>query len=173
MHVPSLVGSLISYQGIAQNAPPASSGFTLIAEDGNPVPGAPRVQAEVFMAAGKTYDVMIDAPAAGGTALPVFDRELSLSGNKINRDSGMLAYVGVNGANADCSGMSIQHGATPSNSSASTGRIDPPWVPAEGWQGYSGQNNFIEFGKLPISRVKPAASTDTWSMPLLAPSMIQ
>jgi len=98
MHVPSIVGTQTSYQGIAQNAPGASSGFTLIAEDGNPVPGAPRVQAEVFMAAGKTYDVMIDAPAAGGTALPVYDRELSLSGNKINRDSGMLAYVGVNGA---------------------------------------------------------------------------
>ena len=31
----------------------------------------------------------------------------------------------------------------------STGRIDPPWVLAEGWQGYSGQNNFIEFGKTP------------------------
>ena len=24
-----------------------------------------------------------------------------------------------------------------------------PWVPAEGWQGFSGQNNFIEFGKTP------------------------
>jgi hypothetical protein len=98
MHVPSIVGTQTSYQGLALSAPAPSSGFTLIAEDGNPVPGAPRVQAEVFMAAGKTYDVMIDAPAAGGTALPVYDRELSLSGNKINRDSGMLAYVGVNGA---------------------------------------------------------------------------
>ena len=31
----------------------------------------------------------------------------------------------------------------------STGRIDPPWVPAEGWQAFIGQNNFIEFGKTP------------------------
>jgi len=53
----------------------------LIAEDGNPLPGVPRVQSEVFMAAGKTYDVMINVPAAGGTALPIFDRQLSLSGN--------------------------------------------------------------------------------------------
>ena len=45
-----------------------SRGFSLIAEDGNPLPGLPRVQSEVFMAAGKTYDVMINAPAAGGSA---------------------------------------------------------------------------------------------------------
>ena len=50
------------------------------------------------MAAGKTYDVMINAPAAGTTALPVYDRELSLSGNGTERDAGMLAYISVNGA---------------------------------------------------------------------------
>ena len=61
------------------------------------LPGVPRVQSEVFMAAGKTYDVMINVPAAGGTALPIFDRELSLSGNAIARDAGMLAYISVNG----------------------------------------------------------------------------
>src|SRR6185437_844493 len=75
-----------------------ASGFTLIAEDGNPLPGVPRVQNEVFMAAGKTYDVMINVPAAGSTALPIYDRELSLSGNSVNRDSGMLAYISINGA---------------------------------------------------------------------------
>jgi hypothetical protein len=90
MHVPSIVGTL--------TGTPAVSGFGLIAEDGNPLPGVTRVQSEVFMAAGKTYDVMINAPAAGATALPVFDRELSLSANAIARDSGMLAYVGVNGS---------------------------------------------------------------------------
>jgi hypothetical protein len=90
MHVPSIVGS--------QTATPAVGGFSLIAEDGNPLPGVPRVQSEVFMAAGKTYDVMINAPAAGGKALPVYDRELSLSGNATARDAGMLAYIGVNGA---------------------------------------------------------------------------
>ena len=31
-------------------------------------------------------------------SLPVYDRELSLSGNAIDRDAGMLAYIGVNGA---------------------------------------------------------------------------
>jgi hypothetical protein len=92
MHVPSIVGS------VTGTTPTA--GFSLIAEDGNPLPGVPRVQSAVFMAAGKTYDVMINGPAAASTApaLPIFDRELSLSGNAINRDAGMLAYIGINGA---------------------------------------------------------------------------
>ncbi len=90
MHVPSIVGSLIGT--------PAVPGFSLIAEDGNPLPGVPRVQSEVFLPAGKTYDVMINAPAAVTSALPVFDRQLSLSGNGTARDAGMLAYIGINGA---------------------------------------------------------------------------
>jgi len=88
MHVPAIVGSQTG----------SSPGFSLIAEDGNPLPGLPRVQNEVFLAAGKTYDVMINAPAAGGAALPVYDRQLSLSGNGTERDAGMLAYIGINGA---------------------------------------------------------------------------
>jgi hypothetical protein len=88
MHVPSIVGSQTG----------TASGFSLIAEDGNPLPGTPRVQSEVFLAAGKTYDVTINAPAAGGTALPIYDRQLSLSGNATARDAGMLAYIGINGA---------------------------------------------------------------------------
>ncbi len=90
MHVPAIVGS--------QTGTAAKSGLTLIAEDGNVLPGIPRIQNEVFLAAGKTYDVMINAPAAGAAALPIYDRELSLSGGAINRDAGMLAYIGVNGA---------------------------------------------------------------------------
>src|SRR5882757_463936 len=89
MHVPSIIGSLT---GTA-----AAPGMGLIAEDGNPLPGVTRVQNEVFMAAGKTYDVMINVPA-GTTALPIYDRELSLSGNATARDAGMLAYISVNGA---------------------------------------------------------------------------
>jgi hypothetical protein len=103
MHIPSIVGAQTTVP-----TPPATvggtpgtqtaNGLALIAEDGNPLPGIPRVQSEVFMAAGKTYDVMVNAPATVGTALPIFDRELSLSGNAINRDSGMLAYISINGA---------------------------------------------------------------------------
>jgi hypothetical protein len=102
MHVPSIVGAATGGNAAVIPAVPAVSGFSLIAEDGNQLPGVPRVQSEVFMPAGKTNDVMINVPAAPtsgtATALPIFDRELSLSGNAIARDAGMLAYISVNGA---------------------------------------------------------------------------
>ncbi len=97
MHVPSIVGA----QTIGETATGGSAtvpGFSLIAEDGNPHPGVPRVQSEVFMSAGKTYDVMINVPAAGAPALGIFDRELSLSGNATARQAGMQAYISINGA---------------------------------------------------------------------------
>ena len=96
MHVPSIVGAQTGTAVAPATTPP--SGFSLIAEDGNPLPGVTRVQSEVFLAAGKTFDVMVNAPATVGTAFPVFDRELSLSGNAIGRDTGMLAYIGINGS---------------------------------------------------------------------------
>jgi len=92
MHVPSIVGAQYGSGGAA-----APAGFALLAEDGNVLPGTPRIQSEVFMAAGKTFDVMINVPTSA-TALPIFDRQLSLSGNAISRDAGMLAYISVNGA---------------------------------------------------------------------------
>jgi len=106
MNVPSIVGSQI---GTGATPP---SGFSLIAEDGNPLPGVARVQSEVFMAAGKTYDVMINVPS-GASALPIYDRELSLSGGGISRDAGMLAYIGVNGAGLPGAGVLTSADATP------------------------------------------------------------
>jgi hypothetical protein len=59
--------------------------------------------------------------------------------------------------NGDCTGQSIAtstvSGAVGSSSPAtnSTARIDPAWVPSEGWQGFSGQNSFLEFGKVPYA----------------------
>ncbi|HYM07703.1 MAG TPA: hypothetical protein VEU11_14195 [Terriglobales bacterium] len=104
MHVPSIVGSQITGFNSAGGSATVS-GFQLIAEDGNPAPDllAPRVQTDVFMAAGKAYDVMVNVPATptGASAppsLPVYDRELSLSANSSTRDAGMLAYIGVNGS---------------------------------------------------------------------------
>jgi hypothetical protein len=90
MHVPAIVGA-------STGATPVP-GLGLIAEDGNVLPGVVRVQNEVFMAAGKTYDVLVNAPTVA-TNLPVFDRQLSLSANN-QRDGGMLAYINVNGAGA-------------------------------------------------------------------------
>jgi hypothetical protein len=112
MHVPAIVGSQttgFTGAGVLTTAANPVSGFTLIAEDGNPVPDsngtavAPRVKTEVFMAAGKTYDVMVNAPVANATgaappSLPIYARDLALSGNSSVRDAGMLAYIGVNGA---------------------------------------------------------------------------
>ena len=115
MHVPAIVGAttstLYSAQGALQKAV-SVPGMTLVAEDGNPVPGVPRIQSDVFMAAGKTYDFLINpTPACSATsggscttnALAFFDRELSLSGGEINRDAGMIAYIGTNGASVPAS----------------------------------------------------------------------
>jgi hypothetical protein len=63
MHVPSILRSV--------TGPTLAGGFSLIAEDGNPLPGLHRVQSEVFMAAGKTYDAMINGPAGGVTSVTI------------------------------------------------------------------------------------------------------
>jgi hypothetical protein len=97
MHVPSIVGAQTTQLALTTAATATLAtvpGFSVIAEDGNRLPGVPHIQSDVFMSAGKTYDVMINVPT---TALPVYDRELSLSGNATERDAGMLAYIGVNG----------------------------------------------------------------------------
>jgi hypothetical protein len=55
-------------------------------------------------------------------------------------------------ATADCSTEAAQFKigtAIPSSGAASTGRIDPPWVWAEGWSGMTSQGNWIDFGKAP------------------------
>ena len=108
MHVPSIVGAqttqlTLTPGGTGTAAPATVPGFSIVAEDGNRPPGVPHVQSDVFMAAGKTFDVLVNVPAppSGGTItppLPVYDRELSLSGDAIERDAGMLAYIGINGA---------------------------------------------------------------------------
>ena len=95
MHVPSIVGAQVLPSGSSTRV----AGFALIAEDGNLLPGLPRLQSEVFLAAGKTYDVMLNpAQTIAGTfdnvTYPVFDRQLSLSTNN-SRDGGMHAYVQV------------------------------------------------------------------------------
>ena len=102
MHVPSIVGSQVAGATGATN--PIVTGFKIVAEDGNLLPGLPKIKSEVFMAAGKTYDVLINGQSTSGTtiapyanALAIYDRELSLSGNATERDAGMLAYIGING----------------------------------------------------------------------------
>jgi hypothetical protein len=101
MHVPSIVGSTTTgFNGAGALSTTPVGGFTVIAEDGTPVPnqGAPRVQTDIFMAAGKVFDVMVNVPATATTSFPVFARDLGLSANSSVRDAGMLAYIGVTGA---------------------------------------------------------------------------
>lgn len=107
MHVPAIVGTTTG-----TSTPPAP-GMTLIAEDGNVLPGKPRIQNEVFMAAGKTQDVMINVPAAGTPALAIYDRQLSLSANATGRNGGMLAYIGINGAGVPAASTSGAASANP------------------------------------------------------------
>jgi len=115
LHVPSIVGSLT--QGFNGGGTSATvGGFTLIAEDGNVIPGVapagaasvpanPRVQTDVLMVPSKVYDLLVNVPAlpAAATAtpaLPIYDRALSLSANSSVRDAGMLAYISVNNSTA-------------------------------------------------------------------------
>ena len=110
MHVPSVVGLP----------------FTLVAEDGNPLPGLPRVQNEVFLAAGKSYDVLVkpaQTPPTGGVytaaTYPIFDRALSLSTNS-QRDGGMQAYIAVAGGAVAGAVGSTASGSTVSGVAAKT-----------------------------------------------------
>ena len=90
MHVPSVVGLQMK----------------LHAEDGNVLPGLPKVQTQVFLAAGKTYDVTVqpsknpsDAAQYAAATYAVYDRQLSLSTNN-QRDGGMQVYLQVAGGAA-------------------------------------------------------------------------
>ena len=83
-------------------------------------------------------------------------------------------------AKADCTAeaASFQSGtAIPSTgiaSSSSTGRIDPPWVWAEGWSGLMGQANYVEFGKAPYASCPPACATVTTTAPgATSPTTVQ
>ena len=69
MHVPSIVGSQAAGQTGARHLwSPVSSSSPRTAIR---CPGFPGLQSDVFMAAGKTYDVMINGPAAGISAVRV------------------------------------------------------------------------------------------------------
>ncbi|MDB6105261.1 MAG: hypothetical protein JWO52_5260, partial [Gammaproteobacteria bacterium] len=104
MHVPAVVGR----------------NLTLYAEDGNLLPGVPKVQSDVFMAAGKTYDVGItpaQTESSGNyyydsATYAVYDRQLSLSTNN-QRDGGMLSYLNVAGSSGSAgAAASATAGAT-------------------------------------------------------------
>jgi hypothetical protein len=98
MHVPSVVNRTM----------------ILYAEDGNLLPGVPRKQNEVFLAAGKTYDAvlqLVTAPAPyTASAFPIYDRSLSLSTNSAH-DGGMQAYLAVAGGVAPVANLAAPSAA--------------------------------------------------------------
>src|ERR1700730_10309424 len=122
MHVPSIVGAL--------TGTPAVPGFSLIAEDGNLLPGIPRIQNEVLLPAGKVYDVMMNQPATG-TEYTLFDRQLSLSTND-QRDGGMQAYINVNGGALPVAGAFATAVANPDTYSLVAGNTLIVSDPAKG-----------------------------------------
>ncbi|ADI28857.1 choice-of-anchor D domain-containing protein [Methylotenera versatilis] len=99
MHVPSVV----------------NANMTLLAEDGNKLPGVPKVQSELLLPAGKTYDVTIQPTHSSGSYVPatyaLFDRALSLSTNN-QRDGGMQAYIAINGGAASGVGTNSPGGSS-------------------------------------------------------------
>src|SRR2546429_6828085 len=54
---------------------------------------------------------------------------------------------------ADCDTENLAPTSFPNGGGpgGSTGRIDPPWVTSEGWQGFSAQNSFLAFAKKPFA----------------------
>ncbi len=60
---------------------------------------------------------------------------------------------------------SITDGPTAARPAGSTGRIDPPWVLTEGWQGFSGQNRSSNSARRLTRPARTAASRATSSMP--------
>jgi hypothetical protein len=106
--------------------------MAVVAEDGNVLPGNPRVQSEVLLTAGKTHDIIVKPTSASGTyaigTFGIFDRALMLSsGNKPN--SGLQAYLLVNGGALPAGAAGLTAAAVddtfvvPLNSTTFTGNI--------------------------------------------------
>lgn len=97
-HIPSTVGLPMS----------------VVAEDGNVLPGVPKVQSELLLTAGKTLDAIVHPPVTtdpttqistyNANVFPVFDRQLSLSNNN-HADGGIQAYLQVAGGQLGNSGL--------------------------------------------------------------------
>ena len=103
-------------------------------------------------------------PACGTSTIGKY---LANTAEQVSLPTNLRVPGAVYCSGADCDGKSIANGAASSDAPTcttnatnnittctglSTGRIDPPWLGGtEGWQGFSGQNNFIEFGKTPYT----------------------
>src|SRR5205823_617965 len=114
-----------------------STGTHVVYDAGGPADGSPSCGATGYPACGTSAigNMMANTNEPAAVALPT---ALRVPG----------AYYC---STADCTDAPSP--LAPGGSGGSTGRVDPPWVawPAtEGWQGFSGQNSFLEFGKKPF-----------------------
>jgi hypothetical protein len=88
------------------------------------------------------------SPSCGQPGYPVCGSStIGLNLARTKEDVPLPANLRVPGArycaDADCPASDTAGG--------STGRVDPAWVKTYGWQGFIGQNSFLEFGKKPYS----------------------
>jgi hypothetical protein len=96
-----------------------------------------------------------DGSACGGTTGTVCGNSsiasmLANTAEQIPVPSILRVPGGFYCATADCADAPSP--LAPGGTGGSSGRVDPPfWFGTEGWQGFSGQNNFIEFGKKPYA----------------------
>jgi uncharacterized repeat protein (TIGR01451 family) len=101
-HTPSIVGLQMS----------------LVAEDGNPAPGNPKLQGEVLLTAGKTHDALVRpagaAPSYAPATYPLFDRSLALT-SAGHTEGGMQAFLLVNHAGAVAAAGGVSVPGTPGN----------------------------------------------------------
>ncbi len=135
-----------------------NTGTHVVYDSGGPADGTPACSQPGYPPCGNSVIGKFMANTAEVNSLPV---DLRLPG---------AVYC----AGADCTGKSIENGSAssdppsicsysnPNNAPSggavtcstilSTGRIDPPSLGgSEGWQGFPGQNNWVEFGKEPYA----------------------
>ncbi len=132
MHVPSVVNRTMS----------------LYAQDGNLLPGVPRKQNEVFLAAGKTYDAAVPAPFAAA-AFPIYDRSLSLSTNSAH-DGGMQAYLAVAGGVAPVASIAAPTGGAATTFYCSSGQPLSVTDATKGLIGHIAGANGVTLGALTL-----------------------
>ena len=90
------------------------------------------------------YDAGGPADGAGGGSSSIADHLANTLESSTAHLPAALRFPGSVYCNdADCTDRS--------GSNPSTGRVDPPWVSTEAWQGLLGQAQFVEFGKTPYA----------------------
>jgi hypothetical protein len=116
MHMPSTIGLPMTLMAEDAHVQPdvsvalttghyaqAATGVTFPQTAATTTIPQPKVVSDAFMPAGKVIDALL-FPASSGAytagAYPLFDRELSLSASAFKRDSGMEAFLVVNGGAA-------------------------------------------------------------------------